>query len=371
MPQENINLDFEKESRILIVDDNPQNIQVLGNILKECNYKISIAMNGIEALKFVSRNIPDLILLDVMMPEMDGYETCENIKSNELTNNIPVIFLTAKIETEDIVKGFEVGGVDYVTKPFRKEELLARVRTHLKLKKTENELMDLLSMKDRLFSIIGHDLRGPLGTLMMLMESLAAPDSNYNEAEIKKYMSMLKDSSKTAFDLLENLLNWARSQQKLVQYEPTVNNIKEIVDEDIKILKITAETKSISIKNNVDGALAAFFDKNCILTVLRNLISNALKFTQDGGSIKVSAKKSEDYIEISVTDSGVGMSRESVKKLFRKNLIQSTRGTSGEKGTGLGLLLCKDFVEGNNGKIWVESEEGRGTTILFTLPLAH
>jgi signal transduction histidine kinase len=327
-------------------------------------------MNGKEALNFVKKIIPDLILMDIMMPEMDGYETCKNLKSNEITNNIPVIFLTAKVETDDIVKGFEVGGVDYVTKPFKKEELLARVRTHLKLKKTEMELLELISMKDRLFSIIGHDLRSPLGTLMMMMESLADPDSNYNEAEIKKYMSMLKDSSKTAFNLLENLLNWARSQQKLVQFNFTMNNVKEIVDENIKILLNTAESKSISINHNIDSTLTALFDKNCIMTVIRNLISNALKFTPDGGSINISAEKSDEYVEIAIADNGVGMSKESVEKLFRNNLIQSTRGTKGEKGTGLGLLLCKDFVEGNNGKIRAESEEAKGTTIFFTLPLA-
>ncbi len=371
MPEKKTGNNFENESRILVVDDNAQNIKVIGNILKECGYKISIAMDGKEALKFVKKTLPDLILLDVMMPEMDGFETCENLKKNDLTKNIPIIFLTAKIEAEDIVRGFEVGGVDYVTKPFGKEELLARVKTHLKLKRTQKELLNLISMKDRLFSIIGHDLRGPLGTLMMMMDSLASPDRKVDQLELKKYLVMLKDSSKNAYNLLENLLGWARSQQKLVKYDPAENNLSEIVEENIQILFEVAETKSIKISHDNDNPVMAFFDRNSVSSVIRNLISNAIKFTNNGGEIKVVLSKLVDCVMISITDNGIGISKESLEKLFQNNLIYSTRGTKGEKGTGIGLLLCKDFVVGNNGRIWAESIEGKGTTFSFTLPFAE
>jgi two-component system, sensor histidine kinase and response regulator len=357
------------ESRVLIVDDNPQNIQVLGNILRENGYKISVAMNGKDALNFVNKTIPDLILLDIMMPEMDGYETCKLLKENETTKEIPVIFLTAKVETDDIVKGFSVGGVDYITKPFRKEELLARVRTHLKLKHTEIELRELIRMKDKLFSIIGHDLRGPLGSLMMVMDTVIDPDSKHSDADIKKYLVMMKDSSKSAFNLLENLLNWARSQQKLVQFNPSVNNLTDIIEDNLKVLNSTAVNKSISIKHNLDPQIKAYFDKDSISTVIRNLLSNSLKFTDINGEINISAQTNENEIQVQIKDNGVGMSNEKLGSLFKKDQNISTRGTKGEKGAGLGLLLCKDFVEGNNGKIRVESEPGNGTAFFITLPL--
>ncbi len=361
--------DYEKDSRILVVDDNPQNIQVIGNILRECGYKISIAMNGKEALNFVSKTIPDLILLDIMMPEMDGYETCEKLKQNDATKDIPVIFLSAKVEVDDIVKGFELGGVDYVTKPYKREELLARVKTHLRLRKTERQLLELIGMKDRLFSIIGHDLRGPLGTLMMMMDTFIDPNSRYTEEDMKKYMVMMKDSSKTAYTLLENLLNWARSQQNLVQFSPEKINIPEIIKENIKVLSGSAESKEIKINLEAPDEAHAFCDKNSISTVIRNLISNALKFTQNGGEINIKVTTGNEALKVSVSDSGIGISEENLNKLFKKNLIYSTRGTKGEKGTGLGLLLCKDFVEGNKGEISVESKIGIGTTFHFTIPI--
>jgi two-component system, sensor histidine kinase and response regulator len=368
--------DFENNSRILMVDDNAQNIQVLGNILKEKGYKISIAMNGRDALTFVEKTIPDLILLDVMMPEMDGYEVCERLKENNLTSDIPVIFLTAKTEVDDIIKGFELGGVDYVTKPFKKEELLVRVKTHIKLKKTEqelrntaNELQQLVRMKDKLFSIIGHDLRNPIGSFMMMLETVVDDETDMEVEKIKEYLRKMKNVSKNTYQLLDNLLTWARSQQKMVKFEPMKMKIINSIETNIKILTEIAKNKGITLTHEVDPELTAYFDANSISTVVRNLISNALKFTEEKGQIIVRGKTIDNYAMISVIDTGVGMSEENVKKLFRQDQIFSTWGTGGEKGTGLGLLLCKDFVEGNGGKICVESEVGKGTTFYFTIPL--
>jgi two-component system, sensor histidine kinase and response regulator len=366
----------EKNARILMVDDNAQNIQVLGNILKERGYKISVSMNGNEALNFVNKTIPDLILLDIMMPEMDGFEVCRRLKENESTRDIPVIFLTAKTESDDIVKGFEVGGIDYVTKPFKKEELLVRVRTHLKLKRTEHELRntaselrELVSMKNRLFSIIGHDLRGPIGSFMMILDTVIDEDTDLSIDRIKDYLRKMKVAAKNSYQLLDNLLNWARSQQKLIKFQPVNSKIINLVEQNIQVLDGIAKNKGITLFHEVDPNFIVYIDENTISTAIRNLISNSLKFTEKEGRITVSGKTTEGFVQISIQDTGIGMAEENLKKLFRQDQIFSTWGTEGEKGTGLGLLLCKDFVEGNGGKIWVESEIGKGSTFHFTVPL--
>jgi two-component system, sensor histidine kinase and response regulator len=360
----------EGKNVVLVVDDTEQNLSVVGNILLENDYEIQLVTSGEEAFESLNEIIPDLILLDVMMPGMDGHEVIRRLKSDDKYMEIPVIFLTAKVETEDVVKGFELGAVDYVTKPFRKAELLARVKTHIKLKNTENELRDLIKMKDRLFSIIGHDLRGPIGTFMMVMDTITDESRDLPEDKVKRYLQQMKDTSKGAYGLLENLLTWARSQQKLVTFEPAVQNLNGIVEDTIKVLDGTAKSKSITLKNELEPEISGFFDKNSISTVIRNLISNALKFTEKDGEIKISCFKEDNELHISVKDSGIGMKEAAMNKLFKKDQITTTRGTNGEKGTGLGLLLCKDFVVGNNGRIWVESEIGKGTVFTFSVPVS-
>jgi two-component system, sensor histidine kinase and response regulator len=359
----------EKTNIILVVDDTEQNLSVLGNILMENGYEVVPATSGKDALESITELPPDLILLDIMMPEMDGYEVCKILKDDPKTNEIPVIFLTAKIETEDIVKAFKLGAVDYITKPFRKEELLARVKTHLELRRSLQAEQELVRMKDKLLSIIGHDLRGPIGTFMMMLETVTDEANRFSVEKIMEYLNQMKSVSKSTFQLLENLLTWARSQRKLIEYHPRDLNIAKVVEQGVKVLGETAKNKSITLSSDVDPEFTAFFDENTISTVIRNLISNSLKFTDHGGSIKVGAKKDADCFIMTIADTGIGMSENNLKKLFKQDQIFTKLGTNGEKGSGLGLLLCKDFVEGNDGKIWVESEQGKGTSFFFTLPL--
>jgi two-component system, sensor histidine kinase and response regulator len=362
--------DIEKNYHVLAVDDILENLQVLGSLLRESGVKFAFATSGKQALNSVASKLPDLILLDINMPEMDGFEVCEKLKSNPQTAEVPVIFLTAKTEAEDIVKGFQLGGVDYITKPFKKEELLTRVKMHIKMKRTEHELRELLKMRDRLFSIIGHDLRGPLGTLMMRMETFIDDDYDMDESAIKNNMQKLVDLTKRVYSLLDNLLSWARSQQQQVSFEPSLANLKKLIDDNIKVLESTAKNKSINITYIPDENENAFFDKNSISTVIRNILSNAIKFTREGGEIKITTKRLENTLQVSISDSGVGIPSEVIDDLFKPDKIVTTRGTSDEKGTGLGLKLCKDFIDKNSGKIWVESEIGKGATFHFTIPVS-
>ncbi|MCP4104286.1 MAG: hybrid sensor histidine kinase/response regulator [Desulfobacteraceae bacterium] len=361
----------EKESFILIVDDNPKNLQVLGNILREKKHKTAIAKSGVQALKFVEKKLPDLILLDIMMPEMDGFETCQNLKGRSDTRNIPVIFISALSDTSEKLKGFQAGGVDYITKPFQQEEVFARVDAHLKLKHSQEDLRNANATKDKLFSIIGHDLRAPLGTLIQALEMMVDNPDMLDEKERLEIMNDLMISTKRAYNLLENLLYWARSQRGEIDYSPFDMEINTIVDDNIRLLSGIAKDKSVNLYSEIKEPVQVHCDADMITTVIRNLIANALKFTPESGEIRINAVLKEDdkeTVEVSVADNGVGIAKENMDKLFRSNEFFTTYGTKNEKGSGLGLMLCKEFVKKNRGKIWVESEQGKGSEFKFTLP---
>lgn len=355
------------KNSILIVDDQPQNIQLIGTLLRN-KYNLYVADNGEKAIKIAIDKKPDLILLDIMMPSLSGFEVCRILKSNTDTLEIPVIFLTAKNESEDIVTGFSLGAVDYITKPFKREEVLVRIANHIKLKETENELKKRNQEKDRFFSIIAHDLKNPLSGFMGLTEMVMEKIDNFKQDELKHYIEIMNSSASQLYKLLANLLEWARLQMGNVKFEPTYNNLSELVDKVFYLLKGNTEKKSIKVENNISENLGFVFDLNMLESVLRNLISNAVKFTKPEGSISVSAKTEDGNVIISVKDTGIGMPDKLKNKIFKLSEIVSRRGTNGEESTGLGLILCKDLVERNNGKIWFESEIETGTTFYISLP---
>jgi signal transduction histidine kinase len=363
----------EKQTKplILIAEDIPKNMEVVCNILKKAGYRMAMAGNGRQALQMVSNVKPDLILLDIMMPEMDGFEACQHLKKDPETKDIPIIFLTAKTDIIDIVKGLELGAVDYITKPFRGAELLSRVKTHLELKFSREALKELNATKDKFFSIIAHDLKDPLQVLLFSADSLYNHYDSFNESKKKDYIHRFHNSSQQITALLENLLVWARSQSGAIEIEPGKIDIGALAAESIDLLKGNAQKKNITLSSQIGIGIFAFADKNMIRTVLRNLISNAVKFTPTGGEVKVNASTSTqgDWLEISVTDTGVGINEQDITGLFRIDVKKNTRGTDNEKGTGLGLILCKEFVEKNNGSISVTSTPGKGSSFTFTLPL--
>jgi two-component system sensor histidine kinase/response regulator len=374
--------DQDLQSSVLIVDDIAENLQVLGNILNELDIEFSYATSGKEALEAVSFNKPDLILLDVNMPEMTGFEVCEILKKNPDTRDIPVIFLTAKTEPEDVIKGLTVGGIDYVTKPFNTKELTARVNSHLELSisrriitaqkdelhKLNIQLEETIASKDKFFSIIAHDLRSPFNTLIGFSDLLLKSFDDREPEEIKKFLKHINDSSQLGFNLLNNLLEWSRSQTGEIKYEPVLFDFAQLVDEVIDLHSGTAEKKKIKLDGSGLAIGEVNADRKMIYTVLRNLVSNALKFTQPGGEIRISGKDMGNEFEISVSDSGVGIPANKLDKLFSISENISTQGTDNETGTGLGLLLCKEFVEKNGGKIRVQSVVGNGSEFLFTIP---
>jgi signal transduction histidine kinase len=236
------------------------------------------------------------------------------------------------------------------------------------LYESEIKLKEALQTKDKFFSIIAHDLRGPIGTLMNTIQFLAENIDELSKEELYELLQLNSKSIKNTFELLENLLTWARSQKGAIEYKPEIIDLKKIVRHTLDILSDIADKKTISIITDIPEDESAFFDKDMITTVIRNLISNSIKFTPVGGSIFISTKKNDNQIEITIRDTGVGISEENLRKLFRIDQNKSTFGTQGEKGTGLGLILCREFVEKNGGEIWVESETGKGSSFIFTLP---
>lgn len=356
--------------KVLIVDDVTKNIQLVANYLKQAGYEINYAISGKSALKHIKKENFDLILLDIMMPEMDGFEVCQKLNSDISTKDIPIVFLTAKTDIDSITKAFEVGGVDYITKPFNKAELLARVKTHLELRQQKKDLKELNATKDKFFSIIAHDLKSPLNQLLALSELLQRELESDHIEEVVKMARMINVSAKSGRSLLENLLEWARSQTGVFNFYPEKLNLKYIANEVLESQGNNAIQKNICISSEMANGILAYADGNMIKTILRNLISNGIKFTNLGGKITLSAMKDEGFIICSVADDGIGIEPSDVDKLFRIDINPNTIGNSTEKGTGLGLILCKEFVEINGGKIWVESELGAGSTFKFSIPVA-
>ncbi|MFP4448387.1 MAG: response regulator [Bacteroidota bacterium] len=361
-----------RSSVILVVDDSVQNLKLVGNMLKDWDFQIALAKDGYEALNLVPKVNPSLILLDIMMPDIDGYEVCEKLKKDKNSRDIPVIFLTAKTSNEAIVKGFKVGGVDYITKPFNKDELLMRIRTHLELKASHDkiqmqaeELEKINATKDKMFSVISHDLRAPLGGMKSMLD-LIFEDNDGNNVSGKALIS-LKNAADHTYNLLENLLYWSRSQRDKLEYEPEILNIFDLVTENVELMYSMSRNKENKIDNQIPRGTEAYGDNNMVKTIIRNLLFNAIKYTSKG-NIRITAKGQQDKLFLYVEDTGVGIKDDDLRKILNTEEYFSTYGTSREKGSGLGLNLCIDFIKRNQGDFFIESEYGRGTTVSFSLP---
>ncbi len=363
-----MNGNISKIFKILIVDDVPKNIQLAGSILQKKEYNIFFANNGHTALTLTNNNNFDLILLDIMMPGMDGFEVCETLKQNSKTKDIPIIFLTAKADSESIIKGFDFGAVDYVTKPFNEKELLARVKTHLELRAAQQDLCEANATKDKFFSIIAHDLKNPFNALVGITKILLNDYERFDAEKKKELIQMLYDSSQQGYKLLENLLSWSRIQTGRMTWNPEHIDLFTYTFESMTLLKTAAENKCLSLISEIEKNTMLYADANMVTMVMRNLVSNAIKFTPEKGEVRITSKTVGDDEQVMISDTGIGIKAQDIDRLFRIDMHHSTPGTADEQGTGLGLILCKEFVEKNGGKIWAESEFGKGSRFIFSIP---
>jgi len=565
-------------SHILVVDDTLDSLDLITHLLEIQGYQVHPVTSGQTALKEAYHIVPDLILLDIMMPDMNGFEVCRQLKADERTRDIPIIFISALNEALDKIKAFKLGGVDYISKPFQADEVLARVGTHLTLRRaqrhlqTQNtqlsqeiqdrknaettlqqrnrelfllnrisqlfssslefdrvaetildevqQLLDVFSIsiwltipetgelvcrqakgpgsegiinwrlqpgqgitgwvaqqdesliihdtwnderhfknvdkktgtpirsmlsiplrikgevigvlnlvdlrvghfceddllllepiasvaanavenarlyttaqqeiterkrvekalrqanqelkhvndsKDKFFSIISHDLRGSFNTLLGFAQLLSQNLERYTPRKLKEHIEKLRSSAERLYALLENLLTWSRIQRGVMEYEPHKLDLYDIAEDNVALFLSRAQQKNVTLTSTIPEYTYAYADPNMVDTVMRNLVSNALKFTEHSGSVTISVLEHEDMLEISVADTGLGISHEGQARLFRIDAQYTNVGTEGEKGTGLGLILCQELITRNGGRIWVESEPGIGTTFRFTL----
>ncbi len=236
------------------------------------------------------------------------------------------------------------------------------------LKIVNEELEKLNATKDKFFSIIAHDLKNPFHAISGFSELLSSNFNQMSDEEKLELVELINISSETAYNLLENLLQWARTQTDKINYQPDNLQMNEILDQNIEFLKASAKKKSINLFSELNSDLKVYADKNMVNTILRNLISNAIKFTNNNGEIKVSNEELTRHVQITVEDTGIGINQKDLEKLFKLEEFHTTSGTSGESGTGLGLIICKEFVEKNGGSIRVESIPGKGSKFIFTLP---
>lgn len=365
------------EYKILIVDDVMSNVLLLKVLLTNEKFAIATASNGRQALEQVDKENPDLILLDVMMPDMSGFEVAQHLKSNPATADIPIIFLTALNSTADIVKGFQVGANDFISKPFNKEELIIRV-THqislvaakrLILSKTE-ELQRTIAGRDKLYSVIAHDLRSPMGSIKMVLNMLILnlPAEKIGD-EMYELLTMANQTTEDVFSLLDNLLKWTKSQIGKLNVVYQDVDVVEVTDSVIEIFNMVASLKKIEIREVKPGKMIVNADIDMLKTVVRNLLSNAIKFSKESSEVLVQMEEKDGMAVVSVQDHGCGISEDGQKKLLHTDTHFSTFGTNNEEGSGLGLLLCKDFVMKNGGELWFTSKEGEGSTFSFSIPL--
>lgn len=242
-----------------------------------------------------------------------------------------------------------------------------------KLLQSEEELRRSNQTKDKFFSIIAHDLRNPIGATKNLLETMNLFFNELTPADIKKMISAMLEAAKRTQNMLENLLTWAKTQTKKIEYNPAIYSVYDAVQSNLKLLEPLINEKFLRVSNLVPEDLNAYFDPNLIDTVLRNLINNAIKFTNPEGIINIGgdANFDDNFVIVFVQDTGVGIEKERLEKLFDISAAHSTHGTAGERGSGLGLLLCKEFIEICGGKLWVESTINEGTTFYFTLPKSN
>ncbi len=404
----NHSLDNKYKADILVVDDLPDNLRLLLNIFSENGYSTRLATSGELALTSIQAKLPDLILLDIQMPGMNGFELCKKLKSAPHTKEIPIIFISALDDIDNKIRGFQDGGVDFIAKPFKSEEVLVRVKTQLHsrylqkmlesevekrkqvevdlrnlnqqlkesnehLEAAKSELEEANSIQSKFSSIIGHDVRGAFSGLFGMTQLLQENLHKYDRSKIECMVGKLRIGTEKVYTLLDNLLNWARYKSNLIEYEPKEFSLSTLAEQNLFLFKLHAEQKNISIQNDIDQALnTVFADPNIVNILIQNLLSNAIKFTEKGGEITISNTRRDDrWQTVSIADNGVGMSQTEIENLFDLDKKRTKNGTAGEQGTGMGLILCKELISKHQGSIAVESQVGKGTTFSITLPLSE
>lgn len=368
-----------EQASVLVVDDNEMNVDLLVNMLERQNYRIYTAKRGDAALEIVKEKLPDIVLLDINMPHMSGYEVCTIIKDNPETADIPVIFISALGDTVSLLKGFEVGGVDYITKPFKFREVLARVDTQLTLayqkKQIENmrrrekqqfERMDKL--RTQFIGSATHDLKNPLFVISGYADMLEMTPEIAEDAQILGFVNSIQRGVERMSGLVYDMLDLLQLETE-VTLEKMPINLREFLDETTHDMAFRAQNKDIVLDvHHADDDAKVHIDYSRMRRVLDNVVSNAIKYTPQGGTVDVVTHVEDDAVIIEIIDSGLGIPEENLEQIFQPFERVQSEDHMQQEGTGLGLSIVKTLVEQHHGIIEVESELGKGSCFRIILP---
>ena len=369
---------------MLVVDDIEANRDVLSRQLERQGHVVPTAENGRQALEMLRAHTFDLVLLDIMMPEMDGYEVLQRLQADEALRHLPVIMISALSELDSVVRCIEMGAEDYLTKPFNPTLLKARIgaclekkrahdrETHLfqQLQGNYQRLQELEKLRDDLTDMIIHDLRTPLNAMFLGAQALEAM-GEFNEAQ-RKMLGMVMGSGKTLVGIINDLLDISKMESGSLQLERQELVAADLVDAAVKQVATLASARNLTLATEVEPGLPRLVaDEAKLLRAIVNLLSNAIKFTPQGGTVTVSVRRSNDEpsLRFCVRDTGEGIPPEAFGRIFEKFGQVESRQAGRVMSTGLGLTFCKLAVEAHGGHIGVESAPGQGSTFTFTIPL--
>jgi len=364
--------------RVLVVDDMPANVRLLSGILKIAGYEVVTAPGGAEALAALGDAAPDVVLLDVMMPDMDGFEVCRRIKAAPETAYLPVVMVTALHESADRVRALEAGADDFLTKPVDEVEVVARVQSLVRVKRQRDdlerayaELRRAESLRDSLAAMLVHDLRTPLTAIIGPLEMLTGDLTPLLDETQKEFLTMCTRSAHRLLSLVNDLLDVSKMESGEMNLHPTGTKPADLINDAAEQLAPLAHESNIDLIREIAPSLPTLqADADLLIRVLVNLLGNALKFTPSGGTITASVRseKDERAVTFAIQDTGEGIPEEDFERIFEKFGQVEGRQAGRKMSTGLGLTFCKMAVEAHGGRIWMESTLGRGSTFSFNIP---
>jgi two-component system, sensor histidine kinase and response regulator len=361
---------------VLVVDDEPFILKSLELMLKSKGCRVISAGTGVEGIELAVRERPDVVLLDVMLPDLDGFEVCRRIKREPSMAHVPVLMLTALNDVFNKVKGLDAGADDFISKPFNESELRARVWAFLRTKRLHDELdesyrrlKELEELRDSLTHMIMHDLVAPLTAIQIgveaVMERLAS-----KEAPTETHARMLRtahEGCRRLMDMLRDVLSVSRLEEKKLPLTLEAVDLKGLIENCVAVIDPTRELAQVSVVTEISPSLPQVScDPSLVGRVILNLVSNSLKFTQPGGKVTVAALPVGQEVEVQVRDTGLGIPKENLERIFDK-FFQGGDTHSARKGQGLGLAFCRLAIDAHGGKIWAESEPGKGSRFIFRL----
>lgn len=354
---------------VLIVDDQDQNLQVVGTLLSAMGYAVVPANSGEQALQRIAAQPPDLILLDMVMPGIDGLQVCRQIRTHPEWDGIPVVFLSAAGDKDLVVQALEAGGVDYVTKPFNKAELLSRVRTHLALKEAQDRLRELAEDKDELLGILAHDLKNHLAGMRLSAGLLHGRSGELPERSAALVSNILQSTDRMLAFVKEFLANQSAERLRVAPRPlPLADEIRAALARHREV----AAAKDIVLAEDLPASPAVLADPEALAQILDNLVGNAVKFSPSPSTVTVGlSSPSLAYASFTVADEGPGFTGEDRERLFHRYGRLSARPTGGEPSTGLGLSIVKRLVEAMEGRIELEEDGAPGARFRVRLPLAE